>query len=348
MLFRSAEGRPRVTIVIACRNEARRLREKIANALAVDYDDKEIIVASDASDDGSDSIAAEFADGGVRVVRSSERRGKEFAQGLAIQAATGDVIVFTDAGTDLPAESISEIVRAFSDPMVGAVSSEDSFVSIDGKTVGEGLYVRYEMWLRKLESERQGLVGLSGSFFAVRKALLRVWDAAIPSDFACALLTRDAGLVSVSSRAVRGIYRDVADPSAEYARKVRTGVRGMAAIIARPGVLNPFRYGLFSFQVWSHKLMRWLVPWFLAGLFVSSWWLASAGTIYVVFLLLQCLAYLAVALAHIFKTLRRMSLVRIAYYFVQVNLALAVAGVLVLSGRRIVTWTPSARSSAAS
>src|SRR5690606_391575 len=110
---------------------------------------------------------------------------------------TGDIIVFSDAGTDLPPESIGFIVERFGDPSVGAVSSEDLFIAPDGKLVGEGAYVKYEMWLRRLESERAGLVGLSGSFFAVRRSVLTRWDATIPSDFACALMTFQSGLVAV-------------------------------------------------------------------------------------------------------------------------------------------------------
>lgn len=334
---------PRVTIVVACRNEERRLRAKLQNALAVAYPNREILVASDASDDASDAIVSEFAGQGVILVRSPERRGKEFAQGLAIERASGEIVVFTDAGTDLPPESISEIVASFADPAVGAVSSEDRFVSADGKTVGEGAYVRYEMWLRQLESARRGLVGMSGSFFAIRKSIIDTWDPSIPSDFACALMARRAGLTAVANPRVQGIYKDVADARAEYPRKVRTAIRGMTAVVKQAGVLNPFRYGVFSFQVWSHKVMRWLVPWFLLGLFVSSWLLADAGAVYRAAFWLQVAGYAAVLLAHLVPALRGFAPLRIGYYFVQVNVALATAAVQLAAGKRVVVWNPSAR-----
>lgn len=334
---------PPVSIVIACRNEERRLRQKIINTLAVQYENTEILVASDASDDESDAITAEFAYAGVKLVRSPERRGKEHAQGLAVEAASGEIIVFTDAGTDLQPDSIGRLVASFADPSVGAVSSEDKFVSADGKIAGEGAYVRYEMWLRRLESRRAGLVGLSGSFFAVRRDVLTDWDSTIPSDFACALMTVQAGRRAIVNSEVHGIYRDVADAVSEYSRKVRTAIRGMTAIIRHPGVLNPFRYGLFAFQVLSHKIMRWLVPWFLLVLFIASAALYSHGWLYAIAFWIQCFGYGAVLLVHWWPTLRGISLLRIPYYFVQVNIALAVAGVLTLAGRRIVTWTPSVR-----
>jgi hypothetical protein len=340
---RQTDYRPTVSIVVACRNEERRLRLKLENALATSYPHCEIIVASDASDDRSDEIVREFAGRGVRLVRSPERLGKENAQGLAIAAATGDLIVFTDAGTDLPADSIQNMVDSFSDPTIGAVSSEDRFVSSDGRVLGEGAYIKYEMWLRQLESARRGLVGLSGSFFAVRKALLTHWDASIPSDFACALLAARAHKPAISNPQVRGIYKDVADPKAEYGRKVRTAIRGMTAVLRNAEVLNPFRYGAFSFQVWSHKVMRWLVPWFLLGVLACSWVLSFQHPGFKWFLWMQIAGYAVVLLAHWLPALRGLAPLRIAYYFIQVNVALAVAALQFATGKRVVTWKPSAR-----
>lgn len=212
--------------MIACRNEVRRLRHKIENALAVDYPRLEVVVASDASDDGSDDVVREYAARGVRLIRSPERRGKEYAQGLAIAGTSGEIVVFSDAGTDLPSDSLRHLAQNFADPRVGAVSSEDRFISEDGRVVGEGAYVRYEMWLRRLESRRAGLVGLSGSFFGVRRSVTGRWNPSIPSDFACALYSVQAGLRAVSDPRVVGVYRDIKDPSKEFSRKVRTAVRG--------------------------------------------------------------------------------------------------------------------------
>lgn len=337
------QAKPTVTLVIACRNEERRLANKIENALKIEYPLAQILVASDASDDASDSITQSYADRGVQLVRSSERRGKEHAQGLAIAQAAGDIVVFSDAGTDLPPESIGYIVERFQDSNVGAVSSEDTFLAEGGKLVGEGAYVRYEMWLRRLESERAGLVGLSGSFFAVRRAVLTTWNSTIPSDFACALMTVRSGRVAVSDPRVRGIYRDIKDPSKEYQRKVRTAVRGMTGLARLAGVLNPFRYGVFALQVWSHKVMRWLVPWFLLGLFVASVALVHEHPIYRLALYAQLAGYALVLLAHFVSAVRSIGPVRIAYYFVQANVALAHAAAVFVGGRRIVVWDPSVR-----
>lgn len=339
----SSGSTPSMTLIVACRNEQGRIRHKLDNALALDYPGLEILVASDASDDASEDIVREYAPRGVRLVRSEQRRGKEHAQGLAISAASGDIVVFSDAGTDLPAVSMKLIADAFSDPGVGAVSSEDVFVSADGRIVGEGAYVRYEMWLRRLESDRAGLVGLSGSFFAVRRSVITRWDASIPSDFACALQTVRAGLVAVADPRVKGVYKDIKDPSREYGRKLRTAVRGMTAVARWSEVLNPFRYGVFAFQVWGHKVMRWLVPWFMLLLLVTSAALAGTAPVYTFAFAAQLAGYALVVLAHVSPSVRRPVPVRIGYFFVQANLALGHAGLQFLGGRRIVTWEPSAR-----
>jgi len=334
---------PLLTLIIACRNERARIAHKLDNALALSCPRLDIIVASDCSDDGSDDIVKSFAGRGVRLVASPERRGKEHAQGLAIEQARGDIVVFSDAGTDLPGNSIGFIAEDFADPRIGAVSSEDTFLSADGTVVGEGLYVRYEMWLRRLESRTCSLVGLSGSFFAVRRTVLARWDAAIPSDFASAINTVRAGLVAVSDPRVRGVYRDIKDPAREYQRKVRTAIRGMAALARIPEVLNPFRYGLFAFQVWSHKLMRWLVPWFLLLALLANLALASRGGIYAALLGLQLAGYALVAATHLLPVLRRITPLRIAWYFIQSNVALAQAGARFVAGARVTFWEPSVR-----
>lgn len=334
---------PAVSLIIACRNEVARLRPKLDNALVLNYPDIEIVVASDASDDGSDDIVREYGSKGIRLVRSPARRGKEHAQGLAISEATGDVLVFSDAGTDLPPDSIRKMVENFSDPGVGAVSSEDRFITEDGKVAGEGAYVRYEMWLRRLESQRAGLVGLSGSFFGVRRSVVLEWNASIPSDFACALNAVRAGMRAVADPRVIGVYRDIKDPSKEFARKVRTAIRGMTAVAAMSEVLNPFKYGAFAFQVWGHKIMRWLVPWFMLLLLAASAVLAREQAWYAVALALQLLGYGTAFVGALVPASRRIALVKLAYFFAQVNLALARASLEFLIGRRIVQWEPSAR-----
>jgi cellulose synthase/poly-beta-1,6-N-acetylglucosamine synthase-like glycosyltransferase len=339
----NVERAPSVSLIITAHNEAGRIREKLENTLKLVYPYLEVIVASDCSADETDDIVWEYRNTGILLSRTNERLGKENAQKDAIAMATGDIIVFSDVATSIPPDALVALVRYFDNPTVGAVSSEDVFVSRDGGVVGEGAYVKYEMWLRKLESLRGGLVGLSGSFFAVRHALCQRWDIHAPSDFNTALNCALAGYAAVSAPDVLGHYQDVADPGKEYQRKLRTVIRGWTALARHPEVLNPFRFGLFAWQVFSHKLMRWAVPWFLAILLVVSVILAGSGWIYGLALVLQIVFYGIVLVAHFSPPLREKGFIRIPYFFAQVNYAIAHATLQFLGGRRMTVWAPSQR-----
>lgn len=334
-----------ISIIIAARNEEGKIAAKIENTLALDQPQArvEILVASDASDDATDSIVLRYANRGVRLVRSPSRRGKEYAQALAIQASSGDVLVFSDAGTTVPPDGLIQLERAFKDPSIGAVSSVDKFFTEGGEVEGEGLYVRYEMWLRGLESNGWGLVGLSGSFFAARRAICEGWDTQSPSDFNTALNCARAGLRAVSDSSVVGIYRNLANPSNEYHRKVRTVLRGITAIARNPDVMSPVRYGMFAWQVWSHKIMRWAVPFFLIGILISSSILALQNKLFAVILGAQALFYGVALVTHLRGGRSCFGLQRLVYFFVQVNVGILDAVLRYARGQRMVTWQPSRR-----
>lgn len=339
----SPPSSPRVTLIVTAHNEEKRIREKINNCLALEYPDLEILIASDASSDSTDQIVQEYAPEGVKLARADERKGKEYAQLQAISRATGDILVFSDVATSIPEDAIGRMVSYFDDPAVGAVSSEDRFISRDGSVAGEGAYVRYEMWLRGLESSKAGLVGLSGSFFAARRSVCDAWDIYSPSDFNTALSCARLGLVAVTAPDVLGYYRDVADAAREYQRKVRTIIRGLTALSRHLEVLNPAKFGLFAFQVFGHKVMRWSVPWFQALLLLTSVLLAGNGGIYGLVLAGQLVFYGLAISGHLSPALQRYTLVKIPYFFCQVNLAVAHACISFFSGKRMTVWAPSQR-----
>ena len=334
-----------VSLIITAYNEETRVRAKIENSLQLQFDTAafEIIIASDCSADATDDIVREYADRGVRLVRAPERLGKEHAQQCAIKEASGDILVFSDVATEIPADAIQKLMRYFNDPGVGAVSSEDRFISQDGAVAGEGAYVKYEMWLRQQESKLAGLVGLSGSFFAVRKSLCNEWDIHSPSDFNTALNTAKAGLRAVTAPDVLGFYQDLKDPSKEYQRKIRTVIRGMTGLSRHAEVLGFGKFGFFSFQVISHKLMRWLTPWFLLAVFLTNALIADSSLFYFLIFGAQLAFYGVAVVAHFLPNLQSISIIKLVYFFVQVNIALLDAGIKFIAGQRMTTWKPSAR-----
>jgi len=336
---------PYISIIITAYNEETRIKNKIENTLATDYpaEKREILIASDGSTDKTNQYAREYDTQEVQLIEVRDRKGKENAQLQAIKHAGSEILIFSDVATQIPENAFHIITEIFKNSSIGAISSEDRFITEDGKVAGEGAYVKYEMWLRKLETEVNSLVGLSGSFFACRKSICDNWDINVPSDFNTALNCVNNGYVAVSAPELLGYYPNIKDESKEYQRKLRTVIRGMAALASKISVLNPFKFGLFAFEVFSHKLMRWLVPWFMLSLFISNLLIWDNNLFYTALLTGQ-LAFYALAVAGFAsKTLRKNTLVKIPYFFMQVNIAIAHAGIQFLAGKRITKWEPSKR-----
>jgi glycosyl transferase family 2 len=340
-----ADVTPTVSFIITAHNEAGRIRAKIENTLRQDYpsDRFEIIVASDSSTDQTDAIVASYAALGVRFVRAPERRGKEAAQKLALMAASGEILVFSDAATMLAADGLRRLVRAFADPTVGCVSSQDRAVDADGQPGGEGLYVRYEMLLRRLETQAGSVVGLSGSCFAVRRALCREWPTDVPSDFHTVLRAVRLGWRGVVDVESVGYYGTLGDGSKEFDRKVRTILRGIPVVTRNLAMLNPLRYGLFSWQLFSHKLCRWLAPVATVSAFVTNALLVPASPLYLALFAGQCIFY-AVGLAGLCShVVSRPPLLGVPAFFVLVTASTVQAWYRYVRGERIMMWAPSER-----
>jgi glycosyltransferase involved in cell wall biosynthesis len=332
-------------LIITAYNEEIRIREKLENTLAVDYPRQhlQVLVASDGSTDATDSIVKEYADRGIELLPVRERRGKENAQREAVQQARGQILVFTDVATRLNPDGLRQIVANFADPAVGCVSSVDRVLGRDGQPGGEGLYVRYEMWLRHLESRAHSLVGLSGSFFAARSEVCRDFSPEMQSDFRTLLNSMRLGLRGVSDPEAVGYYLDVADSKREFDRKVRTVLRGLTVFFHNLEFLNPVRYGFFAYQYFCHKLLRWLVPLFLLLAVAANLALAPGSPGYSALLVGQFGFY-----ATAFWVWRRPTppanpLLKIPAYFVAVNAAIVLAWWRYFRGERLVMWTPSQR-----
>jgi len=336
---------PPVTLIITACNEERRIREKLENTIALNYPRKrlQVLIASDGSTDGTNEIVRSYAERGIDLLAFPERRGKENAQKDAVLHATGEVIVFSDVATRLDSRGLREIAANFADPSVGCVSSVDKVIGRDGKPCGEGFYVRYEMWLRELESRVNSLVGLSGSFFAARNNVCRDFSGEMQSDFRTVLHSMKLGLRGVSDPGSIGYYQDISDSRREFDRKVRTVLRGITVFFRNLEFLNFFRYGLFSYQYFCHKLLRWLVPFFLFSALATNATLATDSPTYAVLLFLH-LAFYGIAIwGWVAKTPVSHTALKIPLYFVTVNAAIVVAWWRYVMGKRMVMWAPSER-----
>lgn len=336
---------PFLSLIITVCNEEKRIRQKLENTLALDYPKEklQVIVASDGSTDATNSIVEEYQDQGFELLVLPERRGKENAQKEAVKTAKGEVLVFSDVATIIERHGLKAIASNFADSTVGCVSSVDKVLGKNGQPGGEGAYVRYEMWLRDLESKTSSLVGLSGSFFAARKEVCQDFSGDMQSDFRTVLTSMKLGLRGVSDPETIGYYQDVADTGKEFNRKVRTVLRGQTVFFRNIEFLNVRRYGLFSFQYFCHKLLRWLVPFFLLVAFLANGILAYNTLLYAVIFLFHCGFYLLAGVGLVSPHAVRHNVIKVPLYFLTVNTAILVAWLRYISGNRMVMWVPSQR-----
>ncbi len=338
---------PKVSFIIAAYNEERQIKDKIENTLAIDYprDKFEIIIVSDASTDKTDSIIKSYVPCGIKFVRLSERRGKETAQKQGIDISTGDILVFSDVATILRPDAVLNIVKNFQDSAVGCVSSTDRILSEGKAESGESLYVRYEMFLRKLESKCYSLVGLSGSFFAARREVCFPWSIDCNSDFNVVLNSVKKGLRGVLDLSSIGYYKSTPGRRKEYRRKLRTIVRGMHTFFKNISLLNFVKYKIFSLQLFSHKLCRWLVPFALINLFFSNFYIlfTNKNIFYNYSFVAQCLFYIVGFVSMKLKNFSSFSIFKISSFFIIVNLSVLNAWLLYLKGKKIMYWEPTER-----
>ena len=336
---------PSVTLIITAYNEENRIKEKLDNSINLEYpkDRIQIIVASDGSDDKTNEIVKSYQQYGVELLSIIIRKGKENAQNEAVKQANGEIIVFTDVATILEANSIKSITSNFADPQVGCVSSIDKLIGKNGKPSGEGLYVRYEMWLRKIESRVNSLVGLSGSFFAARKEVCSDFSTDMQSDFRTLLNSIKLNLKGILDSKTVGIYLDISNEKDEFNRKVRTVLRGMTVFFNHLEFLNFFRYRLFSYQYFCHKLLRWSVPFFLILIFISNLVLAFDQNIYAIIFIIQILFYLTGIFSVLGKLKSTSKIIKLPQYFIVVNYSILVAWIKFWNKETIVQWQPSKR-----
>jgi cellulose synthase/poly-beta-1,6-N-acetylglucosamine synthase-like glycosyltransferase len=334
-----------VTVIITAYNEERDLRAKLENTLALDYPPEllEVIVASDCSTDRTDEIAGEFSARGVRLHRQAERLGKTAAQNAAVELARGHVILFSDATTLYQRDVLRELMPSFADPSVGCVAGRLIYVDPASTSVGRGArsYWGYETFLKRHESRACSLIGVSGCLYAVRRsAYVPLYHEAC-SDFLIATKMVEQGL--------RAVYEPAAVCTEETNRRTDKELKMRVRVIAQTftdlwrhrSMLNPFKSGFYAVQLLSHKVMRYLVPFFLLLILAASIALAPVSTFYLVALAAQLGCYLAAFASWALERAGVHSrLLSLPQYFVLANVAAVVAFYKFLRGERYARWEP--------
>lgn len=337
---------PTVSILIPAYNEERYIKDTIENKLALNYpmDKLSICVISDGSTDQTENIVKSFQAHGVRLLTQTIQQGKTAALNKAVNNTTGDIIVFSDANSLYDKDALLQLVQNFIDPSIGYVTGKMLYINPDKSLVGDGCstYMKYENYLRTLETQCGSIVGVDGGIDAVKRDLYIPMPLNALPDFVLPM--------KVVERGFRVIY----EPNAilreqtlsagrdEFSMRTRVALRAFDTLWTMKHLFNPFRYKLFSFQLLFHKLFRYTTGLLLIILFVSNLLLVMANQpFYSTLLGLQVVFYLLAITGFLAEKINlHLSCVFPAYYFCLLHISSTIAFFRFLKGEKKYVWEP--------
>lgn len=353
-IFYGWDDLPTCTLLIAAYNEENFISEKIRNTLALEYPEGklEVIFITDGSTDRTPDILKEYPQ--IKLLHQTERKGKVAAMHRALAYVTTEVIIFTDANTELNKDALCKISRHYADESVGAVAGEKRIKVkelADAGTAGEGFYWRYESILKNWDSELYSTIGAAGELFSVRSDLYQtVENDTILDDFMISMLIAIKGYRIIYEPEAFAIETASENITEELKRKIRIAAGGIQSILRLKELLNIFRFGTLSFQYISHRVLRWTISPFLLVLVLILNILIpiyNDNPIYSLLLLGQVIFYLLALFGLIFEQKYiRIKLFFIPYYFCVMNYAV-MAGIKRYWGRQqSALWEKAKRKNA--
>lgn len=339
---------PSVALIIAAYNEEDIIAEKIENSLQLGYpkDKLNIVVFSDASDDRTDEIVRSYEEDGVTLERIEGRVGKTACQNRVAGMVDEEILVFSDANSMYEPQAISELISGFTSG-VGCVVGELRYRA-SSEIEGESVYWRYESWIKRLESGFHSLVTGNGSIYAVRAESYVPQPTDAISDFTEPLsIVRSGERVVYMANAVAWEETETS-AEAELRRRIRIVTRSWNSINRYRDLLNPPQNMKFAYQLWSHKLLRWLSPIFLISVFVSNvgLLLITDTIVFNVTLIGQVVFHISALVGWIANRFRIDDPVvtHVPFYFLQANYGMLLGFIKFLQGENIVVWETSDRA----
>ncbi|WP_209332535.1 glycosyltransferase family 2 protein [Lunatimonas salinarum] len=340
---------PEVSLVIPCYNEADIIREKAINCQNLDYDPHKlkIFFITDGSTDGFREVLMEFPE--ITLLHEDRRAGKTAAENRAMTAIKTPFVIFSDANTLLNKDAVKNIVRHFGQPTVGCVSGEKRVYTAESDTAsaaGEGIYWKYESFLKKLDSDLYSAVGAAGELVAFRSDLYEVLpEDTILDDFMQSLLIASKGYKIVYEPDAYAMETGSATVEEELKRKIRISAGGWQSMFRLLDKITPFKQPVLFFQYLSHRVLRWTVtPFLLILVFFINFALWDLGWVYQLIFVAQIAFYAAALLGYVLENKQiRMKVLFVPYYFCVMNYAV-IAGLLrFLKGGQQGAWEKAKR-----
>ncbi|EMI16420.1 glycosyl transferase family protein [Rhodopirellula maiorica SM1] len=341
---------PPVSLIVAAHNEEDSIEDKLLNILQLDYpaDRLQVIVASDGSTDRTGEIVSRYADRGVELL-TLPRMGKAYALNQAVAKASGDVLVFSDANSMYATDAIRQLAAPFADETVGGVAgdqryrkSNDDECDQGDSDEGERAYWNMDRMMKRWQSQAGHVISATGAIYAIRRSLFQQVPDGVTDDFVTStrIILQQHRLVFAEQAAA---FEPAASSSGiEFGRKVRVMTRGLRGVLMVRPLLNPFRFGFYSVQLFSHKVLRRLMVIPIMALYLLSGLLATQSIGYLIFFGLQTLFYLAATIGLLTRSTRlgRSKLLALPAFFCMVNVAALVALSNTIRGHRIDRWEP--------
>lgn len=341
----SEDRLPKVSVIIAAHNEEENIGNTIVNKLSQEYpaDLLEVIVVSDGSTDKTESIVEDLCDRhkNVTLIRQLPRQGKTVALNSAVSYASGEILIFSDANSRYSSNAIKKLVNRLSNEDIGYVTGRMIYTDKHGEPCvdGGGLYMRYENFLRGLESSVSSIVGVDGGIDGMKKAIYTPMKADQLPDFVQPLMVVSKGLRVVYEDEASLYEESLTDSKSEFRMRVRVCLRALWALHDTRELMNPFKYGIFSIQLISHKLLRYLLFMPLLAILASSIILAFSS-LFFLFVALSQTAFYCVTAISLLLNREIKGLIGFVNYFNILNFACLIAFVKFISGKKIVIWKP--------
>lgn len=342
----SGEVTPNVSLIIAAHNEAESIGAKLENVLAIDYPAErlEILVASDGSTDRTEQIVRRYAERGVRLL-ALPRLGKARTLNAAVAVARGEVLVFSDANSMFEGRALRRLVSPLADGTVGGVAGDQRYhlpARGDTSGCGERSYWSFDRLLKRAESRAGHVISATGAIYAIRRDLFREVPEGVTDDFVTSTRVIAQGYRLVFCGDAVAWEPVASSQQAEFLRKVRVITRGLRGVLVMRSLLNPFRYGFYSLQLLSHKLLRRLMFVPLVVLLIGSFLLWQQGGFYRAAASVQTVFYALAACGTVVTIRRRRigKLIGVPAYFCMVNLASLIALGRLVTGHSVVVWEP--------